>query len=102
MPPCRLVRKIDLLLRGLLAGLTANYSYSALARQNLRITTALHCLLDPLRRNALLHELIANAVQLIVALAIDFDQLLAAPVPVRFGLDLVVEDTPIKAGRALV
>ena len=65
MPPCRLVRKIDLRLCSLMARLTANHSDATLTRQNLRITPTLHCLLDPLRRDAFVHELIADAIELI-------------------------------------
>ena len=105
MSSCRLVREVNLLLRGLLCWRPSNYGdASTLARHNLSIATALHCLLDALRWNTLLHKLVTYAIQLIwvTAKTIYFNQLLTSPMPICLRFDLISELRTVNARWSMV
>lgn len=52
-------------------------------------TATLHCLLDPFRRYAFLHDLVVDAVKLICLLV--FENLLTSLMPIRLRLDLELD-----------
>jgi len=92
-----LVGEVDLVFCVVVARWTAYDSNAALAGHHLDIAAALHRLLNALRRDAFLEQLVRDAVELVLlAEARHIKQLLlAATVPVHFRLHLVADRAAI-------